>query len=334
MIRRREFIAGLGSAAAWPLVARAQQAVMPVVGFLHSGSPDSQESELRAFREGLGEVGFIEGRNVAIEYRWAGGHYDRLPAMAADLVRRQVAVIATNGVAIIAAKAATTTIPVVFISVAPDPVQAGLVASLAQPGGNITGVNSMNYELIPKRLLLLHELNPGARLFGLLFNPATLRVNPATSPVRATLFENVQAAARTLGLEIHVLEASNDLDINDAFSKLVELNAGGLVLSPDPFFNSRTEQIAALALRHRIPAIHARRDFAAAGGAMSYGASPPDQNRIGGTYVGRILKGESPATLPVQRATKFDLIINMKTAKVLGLTIPETLLATADEVIQ
>jgi putative ABC transport system substrate-binding protein len=254
--------------------------------------------------------------------------------MAADLVRRQVAVIATNGVAIIAAKAATTTIPVVFISGGADPVRVGLVASLAQPGGNITGVNSMSYALIPKRLLLLHELNPAARLFGFLFNPATLRVNPAIPLNPAELFDNVQAAACALGLEIHVLEASSDLDINDAFAKLVELNAGGLVLIPDPFFNSRIEQIAALALRHRIPAIYTRRDFVAAGGAMSYGASPPDQNRIGGTYVGRILKGESPGTLPVQRPTKFDLIINMKTAKALGLTVPETLLATADELIQ
>jgi putative ABC transport system substrate-binding protein len=336
-MRRREFLTLVGAAAAWPLAARAQQKALPVVGFLNSGSPDSQENEMRAFHQGLREAGFIEGRNVAIEYRWAGGHYDRLPAMAAELVRLKVAVIATNGVAMIAAKAATATIPIVFATIAPDPVQAGFVTSLARPGGNITGVNSMNYELVPKRITLLHELTPGAKKFGFLFNRATLRVNPANpalNPVSAALFDDVQAAARTLRLEIEILEASNDLDINDAFTKLVELKAGGLVVSPDPFFNSRIEQIAALALRHRVPTIFSARSFAAAGGLMSYGANPSDQFRIGGTYVGRILQGEAPATLPVQRATKFDLTINLQTAKALGLIVPTALLVTATEVIE
>jgi putative tryptophan/tyrosine transport system substrate-binding protein len=334
-MRRRDFIAGLGSTAAWPLAARAQQRAMPVIGFLNSQSPDLLVDQLRAFHQGLREADFIEGRNVAIEYRRAEGRYDRLSAMATDLVRRQVAVFATNGVAVAAAKAATTTIPIVFFAVAPDPLQAGLVASLNRPGGNVTGVNSMNYELVPKRMELLRELIPGATSIGFLVNPSTSLANDNTSEtLRTELNHNVDAAARLLGLQVHVLGASNDRAVEDAFAKLVELRAGGLVVRPDPLFSSRVEKIAALALRHSIPTIYTNREFAAGGGLMGYGASQTDQYRLGGAYVGRILKGEKPADLPVQRVTKFELTINLKTAKALGLTIPETLLATADEVIQ
>jgi putative tryptophan/tyrosine transport system substrate-binding protein len=333
-VRRRTFIAGLGSAVAWPVVARAQQAAMPVVGFLNSQSPDRLADHLQAFHQGLREAGFIEGRNVAVEYRWAEDHYDRLSAMAADLVRRQVAVIATNGIAVAAAKAATTTIPVVFFAVAPDPILAGLVDSLSRPTGNLTGVNSMNMELILKRMGLLHELVSGATSLAFLVNPSQRLVSASFESLNNARNQSIEATARILGLEVAVLEASDERTLDSAFAKLVELRAGGLVIITDPFFSSRAGTIAALALRYRLPTIYQTREFAAASGLASYGASQVDQYRLGGNYVGRILKGEKPADLPVQRVTKFELIINTKTAKTLGLTIPETLLATADEVIQ
>jgi putative tryptophan/tyrosine transport system substrate-binding protein len=320
-MRRRDFIAGLG-AAVWPLAARAQRAAKPVIGFLNTGTPDALANQLRAFHKGLGDAGFVEGHNVSIEYRWAEGQYDRLPGMAADLVQRQVTVIVTNGVSIIAAKAATTTIPIVFCVVAPDPVQAGLVASLDRPDGNVTGVNSMNFELESKRLQLLHEVIPDAREFGFLVNRATNRLGQLSNPgiddnLTRKRNDDVRGAAHTLGLQVHVVEASTESALDEAFAKLIELRAGGLVIGTDPFFFSRVSQIATLALRHRIPTIYQYREFAAAGGLMSYAAAQADQYRIGGGYVGRILKGESPANLPVLRATKFDLIINMRTAKTL-----------------
>jgi putative ABC transport system substrate-binding protein len=333
-MRRRDFITVLG-AAAWPLIAHAQQPAAPVIGFLNSQSPEVLADQLRAFHEGLREAGFVQSRNVAIEYRWAEGHYDRLPAMAADLVRRRVAVIATNGVAVIAAKAATTTVPIVFFAVAPDPVQAGLVASLHRPGGNVTGVNSMNMELLPKRMELLHQMVPGAKSLGFLVNPSASLANASVSrSVTKAVEEDVRAAAGARGLLLHVLEADDDRAIDDAFAKLAQLQVAGLFFRNDPLFTARSEKIAALALRYRVATIYSERAFVAAGGLLGYGASQPDQYRIGGGYVGRILKGEAAADLPVQRATKINLIVNLKTAKALGLTVPETLLATADEVIQ
>jgi putative ABC transport system substrate-binding protein len=325
-MQRREFITLIGgAAAAWPLSARAQQPAMPVIGFLHSGSPDMYADRLRTFRQGLKEAGYVEGENVAIEYRWAENQYDRLPALAADLVRRQVAVIAANSPAALPAKAATTTIPIVFTS-GLDPVAVGLVASLNRPGGNLTGIASLNVEIGPKRLELLHELVPTATIFALLLNP--------TNPYAQTLSRNLQAAARTLGLQLHVLHASTEREIDTVFAILTQLRAGGLVIGPDAFFNDRSEQLAALTVRHAVPAISQYREFAAAGGLMSYGGSTTDSFRQVGVYTGRILKGEKPADLPVVRSTKVEMILNLKTAKALGLTVPLPLIGRADEVIE
>ena len=327
-LNRREFIALVGGAAAWPLVAHAQQSAMPVIGFLGTISPDRWASRLHAFRQGLSETGYVEGRNVGIEYRWAEGQNDRLPALAADLVRRQVRVIATpeSTPAAFAAKAATTTIPIVF-SVGVDPVAVGLVASLNRPGGNLTGVTNLNAEILPKRLELMHELVPTATTIALLVNPS----NPL---VAETESRDAQTAARTLGLQLHVLHASTDRDFDTVFASLAQMRAVALVINTDVFFNSRSEQLAALALHHTVPAIFQYREFVASGGLMSYGTSTTDVFRQVGIYTSRLLRGESPADLPVQQVTKIELIINLKTARTLGLTVPLSLLGRADEVIE
>ena len=328
-LNRREFIALVGGAAAWPLVAHAQQSAMPVIGFLGTISPDRWASRLHAFRQGLSETGYVEGRNVGIEYRWADGQFDRLPALAADLVRRQVSVIAApeSIPAAFAAKAATTTIPIVF-SVGVDPVAVGLVASLNRPGGNLTGVTNLNAEILPKRLELMHELVPTATTIALLVNPS----NPL---VAETESRDAQTAARTLGLQLHVLHASTDRDFDTVFASLAQMRAVALVINTDVFFNSRSEQLAALALRHTVPAIFQYREFVASGGLMSYGRlETTDVFRQVGIYTSRLLRGESPADLPVQQVTKIELIINLKTARTLGLTVPLSLLGRADEVIE
>jgi ABC-type uncharacterized transport system substrate-binding protein len=327
MIKRREFITLLGGAAtAWPLAARAQQAAVPVIGLLVSRGADDDPYLLTAFRQGLKDVGYVEGQNVATEYRFAEGHYDRLPALAADLVRRRVSVIAALGTpAAPAAKTATTSIPIVF-TVGVDPVEVGLVAAMNRPGGNLTGGTGLGVELGPKRLELLHELIPRATGIAALLNPST---TAAAGESRA-----LQASARTLGLDLHVLNASSEREIDAVFANLAQLRAGGLVISNDTFFISRSEQLAQLAFRHAIPAIYQFRAFAAAGGLMSYGSNLVDLYRLAGLYAGRILKGEKPAELPVQQSTKVELIINLKTAKALGLEVPPTLLARADEVIE
>jgi putative ABC transport system substrate-binding protein len=326
-IGRRQFIFALGGATlAWPLAARAQQPAMPVIGFLNSASPDNYEPMVDAFRQGLKETGYVEGQNVAIEYRWAGGQYDRLPAMAADLVRRQVAVIVANTPGNLAAKAATTTIPIVFTT-AGDPVQIGLVASLNRPGGNITGVTNLSVELGPKWLELLHELVPTATIMALLVNPTSPNLTESTT-------KDLQAAARTLGLKLHVLHVSSERDFDKVFATLVRLRVGGLVIGSDPFFNSRSEQLAALTVRYAVPTIFQTRAFVAAGGLMSYGGSVAGTYHQVGMYTGRILKGEKPADLPVQQSTKVELFINLKTANALGLTVPDKLLVAADEVIE
>jgi putative ABC transport system substrate-binding protein len=328
-VRRREFITLLGgAAAAWPLATRAQQPALPVIGFLSSETPSGYAFRAAAFRQGLSEAGYVESRNVAIEYRWAEGHYDRLPALAADLVRRQVAVIAAAGTqSALAAKAATTTIPIVF-STAADPVAEGLVASLARPGGNATGVNNLATELVQKQIEKLHQMVPAATAIAALVNPTNPTLaEPAT--------KEVQAAGRTLGLKmIHIIQASTERDIDAAFATLFRLGAGALVVCPDTFFTSRRDQIAALAIRHAIPVIYHLRELPAAGGLMSYGPSATDGYRRVGIYAARILKGEQPGDLPVQRATKFDLVINLTTAKVLGLEVPFYLQQLADEVIE
>jgi putative ABC transport system substrate-binding protein len=328
-LRRRELIALLGgTAAAWPLAARAQQPATPVIGYLGISSPETFASRLQAFRQGLSETGYLEGRNVTIEYRWAESQFDRLPALASDLVnRRPSAIVAAGSIAgALAVKAATATIPIVF-ETGVDPVAAGLVPSLNRPGGNLTGITSLNVEVNPKRLELLHELIPNVKAMALLVNPA----NPSlTVPV----VSQMQAAARTLGLELHILQASAEPDIGSAFARLAQLGAGGLVLSSEPFFVSRSEQLATLALRHGIPTIFYTREFAAAGGLASYGGSVTESHRLSGHYAGRILKGEKPSNLPVQQSTKVELIINMKTAKALGLVLPIALLGRADEVIE
>jgi putative tryptophan/tyrosine transport system substrate-binding protein len=324
-VNRRAFITLLGGAAAsWPLVARAQQP-LPVIGFLSSASPAPYARMVTAFRQGLSEAGYVEGRNAAIEFRWAEGQYDRMPAMAAELVRRQVAVIIANTPGVQAVMAATTTIPIVF-AVAGDPVKDGLVASLNRPGGNVTGVTVLGVEVGPKRLELLHEFVPKATIVALLVNP--------TSPFAETTSRDLQAASRTLGLQLHVLHASTARDIDDAFATLVQLQAGALVIGSDPFFVSRIEKLAELTVRHAVPTIYQYREFAVAGGLMSYGGSLPDSYRTAGIYTGRILKGEKPADLPVQQSTKVELFINLTTAKTLGLTVPLPLLGRADEVIE
>jgi putative ABC transport system substrate-binding protein len=326
-VKRRDFIALVGGAAAWPLTARAQQPAMPVVGFLSSASPEAYARRLRAFHQALKETGYVEGQNVEVEYRWAEGQNNRLPALAAELVHRQVAVIAAAGSsAALAAKAETTTVPIVF-SAAVDPVAVGFVASLNRPGGNLTGVTSLNVEVGPKLLEVLHEVMPSATSMALLVNP--------TNPSIAEPFSRaLQAAARALGLQLHVLHASSEREIEAAFATLVKLRVGGLVIMPDQFFLVRNEQLAALTVRHAVPSVHLFRRFAAAGGLMSYGSDEREYYRLVGVYVGRILKGEKPGDLPVQQATKVELIINLKTARALGLTVPLPLSGRADELIE
>src|SRR5262249_9768047 len=326
MMKRREFITFLGGAAAWPLAAGAQKR-LPVIGFLNGASPGPYARFLLGFHQGLKETGYTAGENVAVEYRWAENRYDRLPALAADLVDRHVTVIAAAGStpAALAPKAAQTTIPIVFL-VGGDPVAVGLVPSLARPGGNLTGVTNLTAEVGPKRLEMLHAVVPTATI--------ALLVNPKSPELSEPQSQELQVAARKLGLQLHVLNASTEPEIDTAFATLVQLRAGGLVIGADALFSSRVEQLAALALRHRIPAIYQFPEFTAAGGLMSYGNNLSDMLRLSGLYTGRILKGEKPADLPVQQATKVELIINLKTAKALGLTMPTALLVRADEVIE
>jgi putative tryptophan/tyrosine transport system substrate-binding protein len=326
-VRRRHFITLIGGAAAvWPLAARGQQAAMPVIGFLHGASFEGYKPMVTSFRQGLKEAGYVDGYNVAIEFRWAEGHYDQLPAMAADLVRRQVAVIVTGGTpAAFAAKEATSTIPTV-ISVGVDPVQLGLVGSLNRPGGNVTGTAVLTVELGAKKLEMLHELLPTAAAIVLLVNPTNPNVESETRVV--------QDAARLLGLHLHVLHASTESQIDAAFGALVELRASALIVGVEPFLNDSRAQIVALAARYAVPAVYGVRDFVTAGGLMSYGTDLVDIYRQSGIYAGKILKGARPADLPVQQLTKVALVINLKTAKTLGLTIPTTLLGRADEVIE
>jgi putative tryptophan/tyrosine transport system substrate-binding protein len=325
-MQRREFIVLIGGAAVgWPLVARAQQKAMPVIGFLGSGSPGPYAPLVAAFRQGLSETGYVEGQNLAIEYRWAEGSYDRLPALAADLVGRKVDLIATSGgpPAALAAKNAASTIPIVFVS--SDPVESGLVASFARPGGNLTGVSTMFAELTAKRLELLSELVPQAKVIALLVNPS----NPNAGPI----IGDVREAAREKGLQIHVLKAGSESEIDIAFAALAQLHAGALLVGNDAFFGSRRDQLVALASRLAVPAISEAREFAVAGGLISYGPSLTAAFRQLGTYASKILNGAKP-DLPVQQPTKFELVINLKTAKALGLTVPQSLLARADEVIE
>ena len=327
MSSRRQFIAIIGGgAASWPLAARAQQQPMPVIGYLNNGSPESDVPRLTGLRRGLSQTGYIEGRNLVIEYRWAGNQADRLPALAADLVQLRVAVIVTAGlVPTLAAKAATNNIPIVF-SVGAEPVQLGLVASLNRPGGNLTGFNGFSGELGAKGLALLHELVPSAATIGFLANPS--------NPVFELTTRDVLAAAPVIGLKVQILKAGTDREIDTAFVSLVQERIGALLVGNDVLFNNRIEQVIALAARHAIPTMYLSREFAAAGGLISYGPSLIEIYREVGLYTGRILKGEKPADLPVIQATKLELIINLKTAKALGLQIPDRLLALADEVIE
>ena len=327
MIRRRDFITLLGGAAAWPLAARAQQPAMPVIGFLHSSSPTWHTHELTALRLGLKESGYIESQNVAIEYRWAENEYDRLPELAADLVRRRVAVLVVAGGAppAVAAKAATSTIPIVLVF-GSDPVRLGLVASLSRPGGNITGVTFLTTELMAKRLDLLRELAPQATTVAYL---ADTRFVTGQEMLRDML-----AAASTLGRKVAVVEARSDRDFESAFATFVERQAGALVVGASALFDSNRDRLVALAAHHKMPAIYQAREYAQDGGLMSYGASYRDAFRLGGRYVGQILKGVKPADLPVEQSSRFELVINMKTAKALGLDVPPTLLIRADELIE
>jgi putative tryptophan/tyrosine transport system substrate-binding protein len=326
-LKRREFITLLGGAAvAWPLAARAQQTAMPVIGYLNSGSPESDTPRLTGLRRGLNESGYVEGRNLVIEYRWAGNQADRLPALAADLVQLRVAVIVAAGPpSTFAAKAATTSIPIVF-GVGADPVQLGLVASLNRPGGNLTGFNAFGGELGAKGLALLHELVPSAATIGFLENP--------NNPLFELLTRDVLAAAPVMGLTVQTLKASTDREIDAAFASLVQARTGALLVGGDVFFNSRIEHIVGLAARHAIPTMYQLPEFVVAGGLISYGTSLIEEYREVGLYAGRILKGEKPGDLPVIQATKLELVINLKTAKALGLQIPDRLLALADEVIE
>jgi len=326
-MRRREFITVLGGAAAWPIRARAQQSAMPVIGFLNGQSAQAFAPAVAAFHRGLNEAGYVQGQNVAIEYRWAEGRLDRLPPLAADLVRRQVAVIAATGGnnSALAAMQTTSTIPIVFTS-SDNPIERGLVASINRPGGNVTGVSWFNAELGPKRLGLLHELVPNATIVALLINPN----NPESVRQPAEL----QHAGRAIGLELLVLTATSAGDIDAAFTAMVQNRVGGLLIGSDPFFLNRREQIIALAAQHTIPTVYSGREAAGAGGLMSYGNSLADAYRRAGIQTGRILKGTKPSELPVDQATKFELHINLKTAKALGLEVPPTLLARADEVIE
>jgi putative tryptophan/tyrosine transport system substrate-binding protein len=329
VMERRAFISLLGgAAAAFPLVAHAQRSPMPTVGMLFSESLGATHPRVSAVRQGLSEVGFVEGRNIGIEYRFADGSYERLPALAADLVGRQVAVIVAIGAnnAVLAAKAATETIPIVFTT-GSDPIESGLVASLNRPGGNLTGLTVLSVELVPKKLELLREVVPTATVIGVLVNPTNANVAEAMS-------RDLQAAARSLGLQLHILGASSEREIEEAFATLARQRAQALLVGPFSYFNTRTEQIAGLTLRYRIPAVFQNREFAAAGGLMSYGGSGIDMYRQAGVYAGQILKGAKPSQLPVQQVTKVELIINLRTAKALGLAVPATLLARADEVIE
>jgi putative ABC transport system substrate-binding protein len=326
LYRRREFIALLGgAAAAWPLAARAQQSAMPVVGFLNIASPGEFARLVRGFHQGLSETGYHEGQNVLVEYRWAEGRYDRLPALATDLVHRQVAVIVATGgpASALAAKAATAKIPIVFV--ASDPLGVGLVTSLSRPTENVTGISSLNFEVWAKRLEIAAELVPNASEIGLLVNPQL--------PNAARQLQDIKTAARTLGRSLVVMEASSAPEIDSAFEMLAQRRIGVLLVAGDPFFNSRSHQLVALAARYSIPSVY-EREFAAAGGLMNYGADLADSYRLAGIYTGRILSGAKPADLPVQQSTKVELIINLKTAKALGLEVPPTLLARADEVIE
>ena len=327
-MRRREFIKGIGgSTVAWPLAARAQQSAIPVIGFLSLASPNTAPLQIQAFRDGLSEAGFVDGRNAVIEYRWAESHYDRLPVLVADLVRRQVAVIvATFGdVGILAAKAATSTIPIVFTT-GSDPVRSGFVESLNRPGGNVTGISFFTTGLLAKRLGLLLELVPGVTSVGVLVNP----INPESK----TQVEDILDAARERSRRLHIVNASTESEIDVAFRSLVEQRIGALLVSADPFFTTQRAQIVTLAARYAIPTSYGRRDFANAGGLMGYGTSVIDAYHQAGIYTGRILKGDKPGDLPVLQPTKFEFAINLKTAKTLGLTVPPGLLAIADEVIE
>ena len=328
-MRRRKFLMLIGgAAAAWPLTARAQQPAMPVVGYLSATSPDANSGSLEAFREGLKIADYIEGQNVTIQYRWANNESDRLPELAADLARRKVGVIVApdSTSAVQAAQTATATIPIVF-RIGTDPIKEGFVASLNRPGGNLTGLTTLGVELMPKRLELLREIKPTSSIIALLVNPT----NPAIAEAGAA---ELQAKVGELGVQLHVLHASTEREIELIFMKLAELRADGLVIATDAFFNARNEQLATLALRYSIPAIYQFREFAAAGGLMSYGGSVPDIYRLVGVYTGRILRGEKPADLPVQQLTKVELIINLKTARALGLAVPLPLLGRADGVIE
>jgi putative ABC transport system substrate-binding protein len=326
-MRRREFITLIGGAAAWPLVARAQQAAIPVIGLLSSRSPGEAAPSVAALRAGLAKVGYVEGQNVTIEYRWAEGHYDRLPALAVELTRRQVAVIVAMGgePSALAAKAATQTIPIVFNS-GGDPVKLGIVASLNRPGGNATGVSMLFVELGPKQLEMLHKLVPKVAVIAVLVNPTMASAEKET--------QDALAAGRALGKQVHIVTASREGEIGTAFGDLVKHGAGALLVAPDPFFFARREHLVALAAHHAVPAIYFAREFPEAGGLMSYGTSVADVYQQVGIYAGRILKGEKPADLPVVQPTKFELVIKLKTAKALGLEVPPDLLAIADEVIE